>query len=318
MQYDLLDYCENILEAWPKLPKNSPLLQWLRDNPDPKRLALCDSGVFSTWTLGEEVDIDAYAEFCHENIDIFSAMVGCDVIPGEFGRVPTAQEVDTSAAKGWENYLHMVEDLKLPAHRVIHVFHQGEEIKWLENLMKYNDDHIKAGGEALYIGLSPANDRTTKQKAMWLDQVMPYITNPDGSAKVRWHGFGVTAVDLLKRYPWFTIDSTSWMRAGAFGAVRVPLLSRKNPYLDSKLIVAVTEATGYSQGNKHYDKMCIQEQKVVCEYLESVGVTIEDVKKDEREGVQARQSANVQFWKRMEKELQTVDNRWKPPQPSFI
>jgi len=281
---------------------------------------LLDSAAFSVWTRGLTLDLDEYADYCHQAFEenIVTAAASVDVIPGQYGRVPSQEEVLASASQGWENYLYLVEKRNLPTHKMLHIFHQGEDIKWLETLMKYNDDYVKSGGEPLYIGLSPANDRTTKQKAMWLDQIMPYITNEDGSPKVKWHGFGVTATSLMRRYPWFTIDSTSWMRAGSFGGLKIPAFAEKRPYLDSKTTIAVTERTGESQGAKHYDNLSPQVQKAIKAYLDIAGSTIEEVKKDEAEGVIARQKVNIHYWKQMEQELQTVDNRWHASQPSFI
>ena len=207
-QYQLLDMAENVLEAWPKLKTEKLLTGWLQEHPDPDRVSILDSGVFSTWTLGQDVDIDAYIQYCKDNDTIWNYRVNCDVIPGSYGEVPTAQQVEDSADKGWKNYMYLI-DNGLEPHRIIHVFHQGEDFKWLKKLMDYNDALVEKGGKPLYIGLSPANDRTTKQKILWLDMCMPYVTHPDGSAKVRWHGFGVTATKILRRYPFFSADSTS-------------------------------------------------------------------------------------------------------------
>lgn len=319
-QYSFLDSTENVLETWHNNKPGSVLYEWLRNERKPEWLMLLDSAAFSVWTRGLSLDLDEYADYCHQAFEdgAISAAASVDVIPGEFGRVPSDEEVLASASQGWENYLYLVEERKLPTHKMLHIFHQGEDIKWLETLMKYNDDYVKGGGESLYIGLSPANDRTTKQKAMWLDKIMPYITHPDGSAKVKWHGFGVMATALLKRYPWFSTDATSWMRAGAFGAIRVPTTGRKNNYLEGKVIVAVTRETGQSQADKHYDGMSSQSQKVIRDYLATVGTTIDLCKQGDREGLVARQSANIAYWKRLEVELQTVDNRWKPSQDTFL
>jgi len=318
-QYGLLQKTENILEAWPKLKADEKLYEWLlSEEREEDWFMLLDSGVFSTWTLGHEVDLDAYSEYCKKGLEdnAFNAVVGVDVIPGEYGRVPTKEEVLASAAKGWDNFLCLVEEKGLPADKVVHVFHQGEDFAWLEKLMAYHDKQLAEGKEGLYIGLSPANDRTTKQKILWLEQVMPYVTNPDGSARVKWHGFGVTSFDILRRYPWFTADSTSWMRPGAYGQIRVPLPGKR--YIDSKLQVSVTAGCGITQASRHYGSLSDKEKVAVHDYLEQLGLTIEDVAQDENLGVLARQTANVHYFKVINKELNEMDTRWKPIQATFI
>jgi len=312
-QYLLLGIAQNILEAWPKIVPCPKLSQWLRENPDPKRVTICDSGVFSTWSQGNEVDINAYAEFYKDQNDIWKYFVNCDVIPGTPGHIPTDQEVEESAQKGWDNWMTLL-DAGLPAEKVIHVFHQNEDLKWLEKLMDFQDKYVKDG----YIGISPANDRTPHQRMLWLDQVMPYICNKDGSARIKFHGFGVTSVSILKRFPWFTADSTSWMRAGAMGRLKIPQYNKKFPHLESKTLIAVTKGTGESKGTTHYDSLGTQAQKMLQQYVESNGFTIEDVAQDEHKGVLARQTCNLNYWKHMEKELNTFDLRWKPSQPGFL
>jgi len=278
---------------------------------------MLDSGVFSTWTLGKKVDIDAYAQYCKDNDEIVTVYVNCDVIPGRYGEIPTAQEVEDSAAKGWDNFMYLI-DKGLPAHRIIHVFHQGEDFKWLEKLMDHNEERVEAGEEPLYIGLSPANDRTTKQKILWLDQCMPYVTTPDGSAKVKWHGFGVTATKIMRRYPWYTVDSTSWMRAGAYGQLKIPARGEKLPFLDSRLQIALTAGAGISQADKHYGSFSDKEKDAIKKYLKTIDLSIDDVCQDGNEGVRHRQFANIHYWKQMEKELNTLDLRWKKPQETFL
>lgn len=317
-QYDLLKYTQNILEAWPKLKNDEKLYEWLVETRDTDRFMLLDSGVFSTWTLGDEVDIDAYAEYIRQGIidNAFTAAVGVDVIPGEYGRVPTEKEVIASSEQGWNNFMTLVEDKGLPADKIVHVFHQGEPFSWLEKLMAYNDKLIAEGKEGLYIGLSPANDRTTKQKILWLERCMPFITAKDGSARVKWHGFGVTSFDILRRYPWYTADSTSWMRPGAYGQIRVPLPDKK--YIDSKFQVSVTAGSAVSQASRHYGSLSPEEKDWVQQYLKKMELTIEDVAQDENLGVLARQTINIHYFKEVEKELNEMDTRWHPIQEAFI
>ena len=86
--------------------------------------------------------------------------------------------------------------------KVIHVFHQYEDFKWLDKLVKYQE----------YIGISPANDITVKARIKWLDKVFHKI-----KATRKTHGFGATAKRILYRYPWFSCDSTSWKAPSIYG-----------------------------------------------------------------------------------------------------
>jgi hypothetical protein len=154
---------------------------------------------------------------------------------------------------------------------------------------------------------------------LWLEQVMPYITNKDGTAKMRWHGFGVTSYEIMKRYPWFSCDSTSWMRAGAMGQIKVPQIDiKERPFMNSKIQVALTKRSGMSASNLHFDSLSPAEQEFVREYLKRINVSFDEASADGSSGVSARQHANLHYWKQVEKEINTLDLRWKPMHPTFI
>ena len=318
-QYGLCDISQNVLEAWPKLNGSKELMEWLKVHPDPTRISLLDSGVFSTWSRGDVVDMDKYSDSIHELLDkkLWSHFVGCDQIPGSPNVMPTQEDVEISAKKTWDNFLYMVEKRNVPADRLIPVFHQNESFHWLKNMVDYHDSMIKSGSkEGLYIGISPANDRTSKQRILWLEQCMPYVTHPDGSARLRWHGFGATSTLFMHRYPWYTCDSTSWLRAGSFGAIKVPMMELKYPHYDSNVQVAMTLRSGESE--KHFQGLAKGEQDWIVAYIEKNGFTLEQVAGDGKEGVLSRQTINLRFWKQLEKELNTMDNRWKQPQGTFV
>lgn len=170
---------------------------------------MLDSGAYSAWNSGVPIDIDQYIAYIRENIQHIDCYVALDVIPGSFGVVPTAAEVEASAEKSWENLLYMEEHGLEP----IPVFHMGEQFKWLRKMVDHG---------CSYIGISPANDRTTQAKQLWLDRVFNEITDADGHPVVKTHAFGVTSVPLMLRYPWESVDSTTWILCPARGKIIVP------------------------------------------------------------------------------------------------
>ena len=86
---------------------------------------MIDSGAFSAWRRGAKIDLDHYADFIREHIELIDYYVNLDVIPGEFGRIPDQSEVDASASASWDNFLYL-RDRGLES---IPVFHQGEDFK---------------------------------------------------------------------------------------------------------------------------------------------------------------------------------------------
>lgn len=170
---------------------------------------MLDSGAFSAWNCGKEIDLDHYIAFIRHHAEHLDYYVALDVIPGAFGRTPTPAEVEVSAQKSWDNLLYMQAEGLNP----IPVFHMGEQFKWLRRMVEHGIE---------YIGISPANDRTTDKKRIWLDRVFDEITDAEGKPLVKTHAFGVTAIDLLIRYPWFSADSTTWIMIAARGKILLP------------------------------------------------------------------------------------------------
>lgn len=200
---------ENVLISYAFI-KNIDSFKNLFEGWYPKHLTI-DSGAFSVWSKGDVIDIDKYINFC---LDVKAEVpqttelnfVNLDVLPGQFGRMPTNDERKQSVEQGWKN----MEYMESRGLKVIPVFHQHEDFSWLEKMMKHTD----------YIGISPANDVSMKQKLAWLNQVFS-ITR----ATIKTHGFAVTAYDQLINYPFFSVDSSSWSSGGRFA--RIPVITKE-------------------------------------------------------------------------------------------
>lgn len=229
---------------------------------------MMDCGAFSAWTKGHVVDLDAYIQFCHENLDVIDNVVALDVIPGRPGYkdIPF-EEREQAASQGYENYRYMVSK-GLPRDRCIVVFHQGDHFHWLERL---RDEGVP------YIGLSPANDRSTPEKMAWLDECMYYATDSKGMPLMKWHGFAVTSVPLMKRFPWYSVDSATWVMFAAYGTIIVPKMKGDNYiYLDDqpsyiKISNSVRTTVSIDEG-KHIDALSAADRRSVLRYLRSIGI----------------------------------------------
>lgn len=168
---------------------------------------ILDSGAFSVWANGGTVNIDDYIQFVKEFKKLVPestrlSVVNLDVLPGKFGERPDQAEVERSAAAGWAN----MEILRSHGLEVIHVFHQHEDFKWL----------TKMAGELDYIGISPANDVSMKEKVNWLKDVFKEI-----KATKKTHGFAVTSHKQLYQFPFYSADSSSWVTPARFA--RIPI-----------------------------------------------------------------------------------------------
>lgn len=203
--FALLKKCnvEHVLVSYHFIKNVDRLLERM-DGYLPKTFML-DSGAFSVWANGGSIDLWAYTLFAkrlRERLppEVELNVVNLDVLPGKIGQTPTQEEREQSAIKGWEN----MEKLQAEGLKVIHVYHQHEDLKWLDKMHK----------QLPYVGISPANDVSMPQKLAFMDSCYAKI-----KADIKTHGFAVTSPDQLYRYPLYSADSSSWIAAGRYGTV---------------------------------------------------------------------------------------------------
>lgn len=177
---------------------------------------IIDSGAFSAWNRGAEIDIEAYAKFCHRIRERWNFKelyaVNLDVIPGKKGEglgkdLALWPKVIRESAEGGSRNAAFLRSEGLD---IIEVFHQGEEEEFLHRMIS-NSEHP-------YIGVSPANDVSPQGRAVWLDQAFNTIRKDYGD-RVRTHGFGVTGIDLMWAYPWTSVDSASYKINAGYGGI---------------------------------------------------------------------------------------------------
>ena len=155
-----------------------------------------DSGAFSAFTMGVEVDMAAYCRYIQENADILEVvdgMVCASVLDGIGDPLQT-----------YRNQLAM-ESLGV---RPLPCFHYGEDERYLDYYAA-NYPYITLGG------MVPIS---TPQLYHWLDRIWEkHLVDGAGRPKVKVHGFGLTTMALVERYPWYSVDSSSWVQVARTG-----------------------------------------------------------------------------------------------------
>lgn len=155
-----------------------------------------DSGAFSAYTKGVKIDLPAYCRWLHTNsdlVEIEDGLLMASVLDGIGDPLQT-----------WRNQLEM-ESLGITP---LPCFHYGEDERYLEWYVdRY--EYITLGG------LVPISK---PQQIHWLDRIWnDYLVDGAGRARVRVHGFGLTTKGVMERYPWYSVDSSSWVQLGAHG-----------------------------------------------------------------------------------------------------
>lgn len=183
---------------------------------------IIDSGAFSAWNSGKTIDRSELLNY-YKALKLYRPdlnFINLDVIPGKRGFKPSIKEAQEACEQGWQNYMWF----KANGIDVLPVFHEDDPWKYLQ-MMKDSTD---------FIAISPANDSSTSRRILWLDAVYA-----DLKANYKTHGLAATAEPLLKRYPFFSVDSINW-KAG--------LLYGRSHLHDDR----ITSALGHSSKMKQY------------------------------------------------------------------
>lgn len=173
------------------------------------------------------------------------------------------------------------------------VIHYGTPIKWLNR-------HLDAGYDM--IGLGGIGKGTSLKAYMrWADKMFERVcpTNNDRMPIARIHGFAMTSHMLLMRYPWYSVDSSSWTKFASYGILYVPHFRngsfnfQERPYST----FCSLESPRNKHVGKHIDTLAKKERDVILRWLEHINVPLGD--KDNwgiRSSSYARTSANLKFF----------------------
>ena len=177
---------------------------------------MLDSGAFSAWNCGESLSIEDYIDYLKDYKQYFDSYVNLDVIPGKYGEKYTQKDVANSASQSYEN----LQIIKAAGLSPLPVYHQGEDWSWLEKLLDDGETHI---GVSIKKDMAETRGQALiKRQVRWLDQAFTLLSNKNGKMLVKVHGFGITSFPLMLRYPWWSVDSTSWSLQAGYGKILVP------------------------------------------------------------------------------------------------
>lgn len=198
-----------------------------------------DSGAYSAWTQGVSIDLDTFCQFALRHQDLFNVVSVLDVIGCAEGTYHNQQEMEKRGV------------------RPIPCYHYGEDPRWCDYYVA-NYDYMALGGFGV------ANRNQVKQ---WLDRIWEHhLLDSAGNPRIKVHGFAITAVPLMERYPWYSVDSSSWVQVARVGAIMHPTwgpiqVSEKSPMRKFE--------------GQHYDNLPLLHQEAIRNDIEKTGYTLE-------------------------------------------
>ena len=249
-------------------------VEYRKQHPETKSKLFVDSGAFTAHTKGVEIDCDEYIDYLNKNSDYLTVYAQLDDIPGQYGRPRTTQELKESPEKSWNNYLYMAPKLKDKV-KLMPVFHQGEDYKWLDNMLNYQDEN---GNFIDYIGIAPGKDLSVQERRMFLDEVFDHIVRSK-NPNVKTHALGITSLWMLELYPFTSADSTSWIMTAVTGSIFTP-----------NGTVTLSEQT-QDKGTNYHNITNPELKKSIDNYVTSKGYTIEGLTKDYKQ----REMFNIMY-----------------------
>jgi len=168
--------------------KNVDLDMMLSKFHHPQGQVFADSGAFSAKTLGAEVQLDKYAAWLKKWRHWWGAMANLDVIGDPDGTARNQSELEV---------------MGLP---VLPVFHAGSDFAVLDRLADRYD----------YIALGGMVGKQVKVLDRWIAKCHRTVGD-----RVRFHGFGMTSWPLMLKFPWRSVDSSSWGQGHRYGTLSI-------------------------------------------------------------------------------------------------
>jgi hypothetical protein len=193
----IVETIPNILESYHYVGKQRYVDEMRADGAK----VFLDSGAFSMWTKGVTIPVHEYCEYIERNRDIIRHD-GDDMMASVLDGIGDPLQT-------YRNQLEM----EARGVRPLPCFHYGEDERYLEYYLA-NYGYITIGG---MVG------KTKEQLTIWLDRIWDrFVLRGSGSTVPRLHGFGITTVSIMERYPWYSVDSSSWIQGAAFGTIVHP------------------------------------------------------------------------------------------------
>lgn len=209
-----------------------------------------DSGAFSADSQNKPIDVWDYIQFIYENHDQISTYVVLDVIG--------------NAKETWKNQEIMEGDGLSP----LPVYHIEDPIEYLYRCLEY--PYFALGGMAGGIGANP--------RKAFLDKCFGIICDtPDNLPRCKVHGFGLAAPELITRYPFYTVDSSSWVSYARYGMILVPKTNSKGKYqwdeTPNKIFVTAKSPRVSIEG-QHIQNMSLAEKQIILNFIDEMGFSL--------------------------------------------
>lgn len=157
---------------------------------------LLDSGAFSADSQGKSLLLGDYIEYVQDNKRWLDHYIVLDVIK--------------NSRLSWNNQ-KMMERRNLEP---LPVFHSEDKFPYyLDKCLEY--DYFALGG------MAGGSAKSMERRVSFLNKCWKHILKKKPEVKV--HGLGMASFILMGKYPWYSVDTTSWTGYGWWGNIVFPV-----------------------------------------------------------------------------------------------
>lgn len=116
----------------------------------------------------------------------------------------------------------------------------------------------------------------------WADRFFTHICpEKDGYLPmIKTHGFAMTSWELMCRYPWWSVDSATWVKLSAYGWLYVPRWSESAGWRFDKPPMGINfswRSPRLEEVQKHFNNVPKRAQEVALKWLKHIGLEIGSV-----------------------------------------
>lgn len=211
-----------------------------------------------SWFKSKTFDryVDSYVEFIRKYEDVIDFYVTLDAI--------------YNPELSWEILK------RLEGHGVhpMPVIHSKTNLKWVDKYLEAGYDQIGLGG----LGQST----TAGVYREWANKVFDRICDqPSRLPLVKVHGFAMTSWDLMTRYPWFSVDSTSCQQYPGYGWIIVPPQKQGKWRFDVTFdVIGISRKSRFREVFGRYKNQETLLERRVLDWLEFIDVPLGKSDKD--------------------------------------
>ena len=253
-------------------PKEAYEFLDLADRLQIPSVMIIDSGAFTAWSVGKQVQLHDLVAYYEGLIRQYGArhqflFISLDAIPGERGRIATSDEINTAVQTSYSNYLTLHQHF--PGYTVLPVFHSGEDFRLRDAYLNLTD----------YLCLSMDQGMSEHQRLEWAKRA--------AVPGFKYHGLAATGNNMVTQIPWTSVDSSSWLTVAAMGGVLWP-----TPDNRFRVMPVSVDSPLRHEAGKHYSTLSDIERQAVAKFFTDRGFDPEVLAVE----YTARRKWNVLMW----------------------